>query len=492
MKHDPVLNFIDGRYRQPENNQWIDNVDPARNQRIGTIANSDAADIDLACQAAERAFGSWSATPVEQRSRILNRVADLIDQHLDELVAMESVDGGKPVGRASAIEIPRSAANFRFFASAITQFSSELHESVGLDAINFTLRQPMGTVACISPWNLPLYLFTWKVAPALATGNCVVAKPSELTPQTAARLGAICNDAGLPPGVLNIIQGTGASAGQAILEHPSIKAVSFTGGSATGRHVASVVAPQLKKLSLELGGKNPNIVFDDCDFERCVNTSVMTSFANQGQICLCGSRLFVHRKIYDRFKEAFIQRTSQLKIGDPSHPDTQIGSLISEAHFKKVSQYLDLAKGGDGHANVLWGGSRAVVDGFENGFFIEPTIIEVDSNRCRLNQEEIFGPVVTLMPFEDESEAVNLANDVPYGLSATLWSQDVDRVIRVGKRLQSGVVWINTWLMRDLRTPFGGMKESGVGREGGLESLRFFTEPKNICLSFRDRDGRET
>ena len=481
-----ILNFIDGEYREPESGSWLDNVCPADGTISGTIADSNTADVQSAYRAASKAFESWSETTVDQRCSILMKIADLIDQNLEALSVAESEDSGKPVSRARSIEIPRAASNFRFFASAITQFASELHESVGQKAINFTLRQPIGVVGCISPWNLPLYLFSWKIAPAIATGNCVIAKPSELTPRTAFLLAELCNQAGLPPGVLNIINGSGATAGQAILDHPRIKAISFTGGTTTGKHVASVVAPQFKKLSLELGGKNPNIIFADCNYEKMLQTTVHSSFANQGQICLCGSRIFVEASLYGKFRDDFVAKTKKLVVGHPALPKSTIGALVSKPHLEKVLSYIELAKSGpqSDQATILTGGDRATVEGFENGFYVQPTIIEVASNQCRLNQEEIFGPVVTMMPFATESELVELANDIEYGLSTTIWTRDLDRTMRLSKKIESGVVWVNSWLMRDLRTPFGGMKNSGVGREGGLEALRFFTEPKNVCISF--------
>ena len=414
----------------------------------------------------------------------MSKIGDLIEENIELLATIESEDSGKPIGRARGIEIPRAASNFHFFANAITQFSSESHESVGQNAINFTLRQPLGVVGCISPWNLPLYLFTWKIAPALAAGNCVIAKPSELTPRTASMLGGLCNQAGLPAGVLNIIQGEGTRAGQPILEHEKIKAISFTGGTATGEHVARVVAPKFKKLSLELGGKNPNIIFADCNYERALETTIHSSFANQGQICLCGSRIFVESSIYERFKSDLVSRTGQLTVSHPANEKTTIGAMVSGDHYRKVLSYLNEI--GPGDASILCGGKPAIVEGYEQGFYIEPTVIEVQNNQCRLNQEEIFGPVVTLMPFDNEEELIAMANDVKYGLSATIWTKDLDRTMRLSKKIECGVVLINTWLMRDLRTPFGGTKDSGVGREGGLEALRFFTEPKNICIAFED------
>ncbi|MCW8980557.1 MAG: aldehyde dehydrogenase, partial [Altibacter sp.] len=370
----------------------------------------------------------------------------------------------------------------RFFANAITQFASEAHESVGLGTMNFTLRQPIGVVGCISPWNLPLYLFTWKIAPAIAAGNTVVAKPSEVTPVTAAMLGDICTEAGLPKGVLNILHGEGPSAGQAIVEHPHIKAISFTGGTKTGEHLARTAAPMFKKLSLELGGKNPNLIFADCDYEKMLAITVKSSFANQGQICLCGSRIFVERSLFERFKKDFIAKVSQLKVGDPFDADSDLGALVSRPHLEKVRAYIRLAEEEGG--TILFGGQPVTVKDHEQGYYLQPTIIEVFDDQCRVNQEEIFGPVVTLMPFDTEEEALKMANGVRYGLSATLWTNDLNRTMRISKQLEVGIVWVNTWLNRDLRTPFGGVKDSGVGREGGFEALRFFTEAKNVCIKY--------
>jgi aminomuconate-semialdehyde/2-hydroxymuconate-6-semialdehyde dehydrogenase len=479
-----TLNFINGQYCDPISDDWLENINPADGTSLGKIANSTEQDVEGAVIAAANAQPQWSESTLEQRSRILSKIGDLIEENLESLAIAESEDSGKPIGRARTIEIPRAASNFHFFANAITQFSSESHESVGQNAINFTLRQPLGVVGCISPWNLPLYLFTWKIAPALAAGNCVIAKPSELTPRTAAMLGELCNQAGLPAGVLNIIQGEGPRAGQALLEHEKVKAISFTGGTATGEHVARVVAPKFKKLSLELGGKNPNIIFADCNYERALETTIHSSFANQGQICLCGSRIFVESSIYEKFKTDLIARTTQLTVSHPANEKTAIGAMVSGDHYRKVLSYFDEIDPAD--ASILCGGKPATVEGYEQGFYIEPTVIEVQNNQCRLNQEEIFGPVVTLMPFDNEEDLITMANDVKYGLSATIWTKDLDRTMRLSKKIECGVVWINTWLMRDLRTPFGGMKNSGVGREGGLEALRFFTEPKNICIAFED------
>lgn len=477
-----IQNFINGKFENPISNDWVDNYCPAIGEVYGQIPNSSKADVEHAYQAAKDAFPNWSQTTLEVRSRILIKISELLEVNLLRLAEAESKDNGKPVNLAKAIDIPRAASNFRFFGSAITQFASESHESVGQNAINYTLRQPIGVVGCISPWNLPLYLFTWKIAPAIAAGNCVVAKPSEVTPMTAHLLGEICNEAGLPKGVLNIVHGLGTTTGQAIVEHPEIKAISFTGGTSTGAHIARVAAPMFKKLSLELGGKNPNIIFADCDYDDMLETTVRSSFANQGQICLCGSRIFVEASIFEKFKVDFVKKVKQLKVGHPSESTTDIGALVSKSHLEKVLSYIDIAK--DEGGEILCGGNRVTLLGFENGYYLEPTIIEVETDECRVNQEEIFGPVVTIMPFETEADVLQMSNKVKYGLSATLWTNNLKRTMRLSNQLQAGIVWVNTWMLRDLRTPFGGVKASGVGREGGFEALRFFTEAKNVCIKY--------
>ena len=477
-----IQNFINGKFENPISNDWVDNYCPAIGEVYGQIPNSSKADVEHAYQAAKDAFHNWSQTTLEVRSRILIKISELLEVNLLRLAEAESKDNGKPVNLAKAIDIPRAASNFRFFGNAITQFACESHESVGQNAINYTLRQPIGVVGCISPWNLPLYLFTWKIAPAIAAGNCVVAKPSEVTPMTAHLLGEICNEAGLPKGVLNIVHGLGTTTGQAIVEHPEIKAISFTGGTSTGAHIARVAAPMFKKLSLELGGKNPNIIFADCDYDDMLETTVRSSFANQGQICLCGSRIFVEASIFEKFKVDFVKKVKQLKVGHPSESTTDIGALVSKSHLEKVLSYIDIAK--DEGGEILCGGNHVTLLGFENGYYLEPTIIEVETDECRVNQEEIFGPVVTIMPFETEADVLQMSNKVKYGLSATLWTNNLKRTRRLSNQLQAGIVWVNTWMLRDLRTPFGGVKASGVGREGGFEALRFFTEAKNVCIKY--------
>jgi len=480
---DYLKNYINGNYCDAASGTWIDNYNPSDGSVYAQIPDSSKQDVANAYTAAQAAFPEWSNTTIETRSKILLKIADLIQENLAVLAQAEAKDNGKPLSLAKSVDIPRASANFRFFGNAITQFASQAHQSVGLNTMNYTLRQPIGVVGCISPWNLPLYLFTWKIAPALAAGNCVVAKPSEVTPMTAYMLGDICTKAGLPPGVLNIVHGTGPKTGQAIVAHPNIKAISFTGGTQTGAHIARTAAPMFKKLSLELGGKNPNLIFADCDYEKMLSVTVKSSFANQGQICLCGSRIYVEETIFEKFKKDFVAKVAALKVGNPFDTDTNIGALVSKSHMEKVQSYIEIAKQENGI--VLYGGKPVNIVGSEKGYYLQPTVIEIQDNQCRVNQEEIFGPVVTLMSFKTETEALKLANDVKYGLSATLWTSNIDRTMRLSNDVQAGIVWVNTWLNRDLRTPFGGVKQSGVGREGGFEALNFFTEAKNVCISYQ-------
>jgi aminomuconate-semialdehyde/2-hydroxymuconate-6-semialdehyde dehydrogenase len=477
-----IQNYINGKLQTPESNKYLDNIEPATGQVYSQIPNSDKNDLERAVEAAESAKTSWANTSAEKRAHILCKLADLIDANADELAKAEAIDNGKPITLAKAVDIYRSAANIRFFAQACTQFSSESHAMEDV-AINYTLRDPVGIVACISPWNLPLYLFTGKIAPALATGNVVIAKPSEVTPMTAFLFSKLCIQSGLPKGVLNILHGTGPSIGGPLTTHPKVKAISFTGGSATGAHITRATAGMFKKMSLELGGKNPTVVFADCDFEDTVNQVAKASFANQGQICLCGSRIYIEQSIYDKFKQALVETVSKIKIGDPLIADTQHGALVSEAHMQKVLSYIQLAQ--DEGGSILFGGQQIKLEGrCKDGYFVEPTVIEGLSNQCRTNQEEIFGPVCTIMPFETEEQALELANGTEYGLASSIWTNDLKRAHRMAKNIEAGIVWINCWLLRDLRTPFGGTKSSGVGREGGLEALRFFTEPKNVCIKY--------
>lgn len=475
-----IANYIAGSLQAPLNGNYMDNVNPATGEVYSKTPDSDAKDIEEAVGAAKAAFPGWSTTPTEERFKVLNRIAELIDENLDALALAETNDNGKPLWLSKKVDIPRASSNFRFFATGIMHMSTESHNMED-KAINYTLRQPIGVVGCISPWNLPLYLFTWKIAPALAAGNCVVAKPSEVTPMTGYLLSIICQQAGLPAGVLNIVHGGGPKCGAAIVAHPEIKAISFTGSTRAGKDIAATAAPMFKKVSLELGGKNPNIIFADCDWDKMMRTTLQSSFANQGQICLCGSRVLVEERIYEKFKEEFIARVKKLTVGDPLDDNSRQGAVVSKMHFDKVMGCIDLAKQEGG--KILAGGNIVKGQGrCANGLFIEPTIIEGLGPTCRTNMEEIFGPVVTLQSFKTEEEALMLANTSDYGLSATIWTQDVSRANRIAAKVHSGIIWVNCWLLRDLRTPFGGFKNSGVGREGGWEALRFFTEPKNVCI----------
>ena len=472
-----VLNFVDGAFQTTA--QVLENVAPGSGEKFGTIPRSGAAEVDKAMAAAKRAFPSWSKTPAAERAACLERLADAVQANAAMLAEAEAKDNGKPVSLAAHVDIPRAEKNLRFYASGIQHFASHSHAMEG-EAINYTLRKPLGVVACISPWNLPLYLFTWKVAPALAAGNCVVAKPSELTPVTAYLLSTWIKDAGFPDGVFNVLHGLGPEVGEAMVIHSDIAAVSFTGGTVTGARIAGHVAPKFKKMSLELGGKNPAVIFEDADMEEALRTTLRSSFANQGQICLCGSRILVQRSIYDAFRDSLVTKASKMVAGDPLDPSTKLGAVVSEAHMNKILSYIELAKEEGGQ--VLCGGERLRPAGVEGGFYVAPTVIEGLGPKCRTNQEEIFGPVVTLQPFDMEEEALALANDTAYGLAATLWTTDLKRAHRVAAGIESGIVWVNTWLLRDLRTPFGGVKASGLGREGGFDALEFFTEPQNICI----------
>ncbi|NNJ55342.1 MAG: aldehyde dehydrogenase [Bacteroidia bacterium] len=477
-----LYNYIDGELVAPINGNYIDNYNPATGQVYSQIPNSDEADVSNAIKSARNAFESWSNLRNSERASWLEKISNRIEERMEELALAESIDNGKPLWLAKSVDIPRARDNFKFFATAIMHFASESHRtSSGI--INYTLRKPIGVAACISPWNLPLYLFSWKIAPALAAGNTVVAKPSEITPMTAYLLSEICNEINLPKGVLNIVHGLGASTGNAIVTHDDIDMVSFTGGTTTGEHIARTIAPKFKKMSLELGGKNPNIIFDDCDFDKALKTTLNSSFANQGQICLCGSRILVQRGIYNKFRDAFVSKVKDIKVGNPMDDNSRMGAIVSKPHFDKVLSYVEIAKSEGG--KVLTGGHQVQLEGDNSdGWFIAPTIIEGLDQQCRTNQEEIFGPVVTIQPFDTEEEAVEMANCTGYGLAATVWTQDLNTAHRMSENIKSGIVWVNCWLLRDLRTPFGGVKNSGVGREGGWEALKFFTEAKNVCIKF--------
>lgn len=502
-------NLIGGQIVPAQSGRQIESVEPATGSVWARVPDSDAADVGAAVHAAKAAFPAWAATPATERSRLLLRLADLIDRDMDKLARAETRDTGKPVTAARTVDIPRSAANLRFFASAILHSASESHDfdgggtPGGVPAINYTLRRPRGVAGCISPWNLPLYLFTWKIAPALATGNTVVGKPSEITPVTAAMLGELSIEAGFPAGVLNIVHGTGPGAGAAIVQHPDVPTITFTGSTAVGRWIGEMCGRTFKRVSLELGGKNPLIIFDDADLDGpsgAIATAARAAFSNQGQICLCGSRLLVHERVYDRVLEGIVEQAEALRVGDPLDPTTRFGALTSLAHLEKVEGLVNLARklGGRVHTGgqrLSRGASRGMPGQAEaprpapplpercsNGYFYAPTIITGLDPECRVEREEIFGPVVTLQRFGDDQEAIGLANSTAYGLAATIFTRDVGRAHRVAAQVDAGIIWINCWMVRDLRTAFGGMKDSGVGREGGVDAIKFFTEPKNVCV----------
>lgn len=475
-----ILNFINGEYVAPVSNQYLEGFNPAIGAVYSEVPDSDERDVALAVKAATAAFEVWSNYTQEQRSDILLKIAQGIESRMEEFALAETNDQGKPLWLSKVMDIPRAVSNFKFYATTALSLSSEFHKTDS-QIFNYTLRTPIGIVGCISPWNLPLYLFSWKITPALAMGNCVIAKPSEITPMTASMLGEVCNAAGLPKGVLNIIHGLGPKVGSAITSHQEIKAISFTGGTKTGAEISRIAAPMFKKMSLELGGKNPNIIFDDCDFEKTVKISAAAAFTNQGEICLCGSRIFIQDTLYDRFKNAFVEEVKKRKVGDPLIDTSKVGAIVSKPHFDKILSYIALAKE-EGGSILLGGGAVTLPGRCKDGWFIEPTIIEGLAYDCRVNQEEIFGPVVTLIPFSTEAEALKMANSTQYGLACTVFTENLSKAHRVAAKMESGIVWINCWLERDLRTPFGGVKQSGVGREGGFEALKFFTEEKNVCI----------
>ncbi len=477
-----IANYIDGVLIPPQAGQYLDDINPATATIFAQIPQSTDADLELAIAAATQVKSHWSALSADERADYLLKISALILDNIEEFSLAETEDTGKPLWLSKAVDIPRAAANFKYFAQAITQFNTESY-AMNTPAINYTLRHPHGIVGCISPWNLPLYLFTWKIAPALAAGNCVIAKPSEVTPYTSYLLSKICQQAHLPAGVLNILQGTGNTIGKAIVEHPEVKAISFTGGTVTGQQIAALAAPMFKKLSLELGGKNATIVFADCDWENTLNEVTRAAFVNQGQICLCASRILVQQSIYEQFKTALIKKIQQLTVGDPLNDGSKQGALVSEAHLQKIIASVELAKLEGG--KILTGGKQIKLNGrCQNGYFYAPTLIEGLDPACTTNQQEIFGPVATIIPFDDELQAIEIANATDYGLAFSLWSQDISRCHRLAEKLEAGIIWINCWMLRDLRTPFGGVKNSGVGREGGFAALRFFTETKNVCIKY--------
>ncbi len=475
-----LKNYIGGKLVDPISRKYLKNFNPATGKVYSLTPSSKKEDVDLAVRSAEEAFLVWSKKTKQDRYKILMNLVRGIEDSFDFLVKAESVDTGKPEWLTRSVDIPRCSENIRFFATASLHFDSKLHDMDG-GAINYTLKEPIGVVGAISPWNLPLYLLTWKIAPALAAGNTVVAKPSEITPYTAFLFSKICIKSGVPPGVINIVHGLGGSVGEEIVKNKSVSVVSFTGGTKTGKRIANIASKNFKKLSLEMGGKNPNIIFSDTNIKKAVDWAVKSSFLNQGQICLCGSRLFVEEAIYDDFKNLFIQKTKELVLGNPKENTSFLGAVVSKEHMKNILKKISEAKKLGGV--ILTGGKRRVLAGkLKDGYFIEPTIIENLGYMEKTNQEEIFGPVVCLIPFKSEDEVVKMANSTIYGLSASIFTENISKAHRVARKIKSGVIWINSWLIRDLRIPFGGMKSSGLGREGGFESLNFFTESKNVCL----------
>lgn len=481
IKTKPIdcLHFIDGKYVPSKSEKTFVNINPATEEVMGTVAEGGKEEIDLAVAAAKRAFeGSWRRMPTGERARIIRRIGDIILERKDELAALESFDTGKPYGLASSIDIPRAAYNFHFFADYMASIGTEAYQMDDV-ALNYAIRRPLGVVGLINPWNLPLLLMTWKLAPCLAAGNTAVLKPAEWTPMTATLLGEICKEAGVPDGVVNIVHGFGPdSAGAALTEHPDVCAISFTGETTTGKHIMTAAAKTLKRLSYELGGKNPNIIFADADLDEVIETTIKSSFINQGEVCLCGSRIYVERPLYDAFVERFTAKTKELIVGDPLDSNTTVGTLISEEHYNRVRSYVELAVEEGGVIET--GGKRP--EHLSTGYYLEPTIITGLTNDCRVVQEEIFGPVVTVLPFDREDEVIKQANDTHYGLSATIWTNDLRRAHRVAAQIEAGIIWVNTWFLRDLRTPFGGMKQSGIGREGGMHSFEFYSELSNICI----------
>lgn len=475
-----LANYIGGKRIPPRENRYLESYNPATGAVHALVPDSAATDIEDAVAAAAEAFPGWSRTPVEERAAIMNRIADGLERRLNDFAEAESADQGKPIGLAARVDIPRAVHNFRFFAGAVLHHEDSTTSMDG-NALNYTYRKPMGVAGLISPWNLPMYLMTWKIAPAIAAGNTAVAKPSELTSLSAFLFTEILDEAGLPPGVCNIVLGTGPAAGAALVRHPDVPLISFTGGTATAVHIIRDAAPWFKKLSLELGGKNANIIFDDADLATCIPTTLRSSFTNQGEVCLCGSRILVQEGIYPAFLERFSRLAENLVVGDPRDPATDLGALVSEEHLVKVRGYIDLAKE-EGGTIVLGGDRPSLPAELASGYFLNPTIITGLSPTCRVMQEEIFGPVVTVTSFKNHEEALSIANQTRYGLSATIWTQNLNRAHRTAQAMDAGIIWVNTWMLRDLRTPFGGMKASGLGREGGRHSIDFYTETQNICI----------
>lgn len=476
-----IQNYIGGEFLAPAEGRYLPNENPALGEVYSEVPDSSATDINHAVEAAEQAFPAWSNLPAEARAQVLRRIAEEIERNALDLARAESIDQGKTLKQAFDLEIPRAARNFRYFASLIEQ-KTEMAASAADGQIYYTRRDPIGVAGLISPWNLPLYLITWKIAPAIAAGNTVVCKPSELTPMTAFLLGNLLNHAGLPSGVCNIVHGRGAIAGEALVVHPKVPIISFTGGTATGQRIIECTAPGIKRLSLELGGKNAAVVFADADMEKCITGTVRAGFANQGEICLCASRVYVEESAFTEFVQRYTKIARLMRVGDPLAEKVGMGALVSKAHREKVISYIELAER-EGATILLDGRKLELPAPHNRGYFLGPTIITGVKQNSKLTQEEIFGPVVCLYSFKDEQEALKLANDTTYGLSASVWTENLGKAQRMAKGLNVGTVWVNTWMQRDLRVPFGGAKRSGLGREGGEDSLDFYSETKTICLA---------
>jgi aminomuconate-semialdehyde/2-hydroxymuconate-6-semialdehyde dehydrogenase len=472
------LHFINGEYVPSLSGKVKDNINPATEEVISQISQGGQEEVNEAVAAAKKALkGPWKKFTLDQRIAVIRKIGDIILERKDELARLESLDTGKPIWLSTAVDISRSAFNFHFFADYLRSVGTEAFETDDV-AINYSVRRPVGVVGIISPWNLPLLLMTWKLAPALAAGNTVVVKPASLTPTTATIIGEICKEAGVPDGVVNIVNGSGSVVGTGLTEHKDVDAITFTGETSTGQTIMAAGAKTLKKLSYELGGKNPNIIFADADLDEVIDTTLKSSFINQGEVCLCGSRIYVERSAYDEFIEKFVARTKELVVGDPFAPDTKVGALVGKDHYERVLSYIELAKEEGGE--ILTGGKRP--EGLDKGYFLEPTIIVGLDRHCRVVNEEIFGPVVTVIPFDTEEEVLDQVNDTDYGLSASIWTNDIRRGHRMAKEVEAGIIWVNTWFLRDLRTPFGGMKSSGIGREGGIHSFDFYSELSNVCI----------
>ena len=472
-----VRNYVNGIF--VDSKETIEDINPATSEVIATIPRSNLNDVNEAVLAADKARDNWSSLSLDERRKWLEKIANALEARSEEIAKLESLDTGKPIKIARAVDASRSVANFRFFA----EFSKDFHEQKFLmeDATNHVIFKPVGIAGLITPWNLPLYLLSWKIAPAIVMGNTVVAKPSELTPLTANLLAEVFDEVGLPAGVVNIVHGFGHETGQAIVSHPHVNLISFTGGTITGKKVAETAAPMFKKLSLELGGKNATIVLDDVNLDSAIPEIARSGFLNQGQVCLCGSRILVSDKIWDDFIEKFIEHVSNMKVGNPSSDDSDLGALVSLSHRDKVESYIHLAEREGGE--ILYGGKRPSLESpFDEGSFLEPTIVSNLDYQSRTATEEIFGPVVTLHKFEKDEDAVEMANCTEYGLAGSVWTSDSARGKSLAEKIETGMVWINTWLHRDLRVPFGGVKNSGVGTEGGRWSLSFFSQPVNICV----------